>query len=343
MKIETLCSAAKIFIGLINIRLTKKRIPFFVSLQVTKLCNLQCSHCFADLSALKEITDFTTEQWKEIIDELYTLGTRWVRIQGGEPLIRNDIGELINYIKDKGMVCEMVTNGLFVKKKISSLTRLDSLCISLDGDRKTNDRMRGEGVYDKVVESIKLAKSYGMKIRVHGVLTRHSVNSLGHIANLCRNIGVQFNVAYFSLDDAKQTEDIVLNREEIKDYYRRYLALKKDGYPVSSSYSFINQILNWPQDKNATLDSGDFKLLNRLKLIRCLAGHNACFIDSDGSLYTCPKRWGKGINISGGIRKAWDAAKDLDCISCWTYGDNEAYAIMGFQPSAIWNSFTYFK
>ena len=140
MNLNTYYSALAIFTQLVRLKLTGRRVPFFVSLQVTKFCDLQCSYCFAELETLRGTSDFTTEQWKGIIDELHVLGTRWIWLQGGEPLIRNDIGELIDYIKSKGMVCELVTNGTQLKRKINSLIHLDSLCISLDGDRDANDR-----------------------------------------------------------------------------------------------------------------------------------------------------------------------------------------------------------
>lgn len=342
MNLDTIKSSAAIFAKLCVSKITQKRIPLFVSLQITKLCNLRCSYCFAELDSLKSVSDFTTDQWKDIIDNLYMLGTRWVRIQGGEPLIRNDIGELINYIKDKGMICELGTNGTLIKKRIDSLIRLDSLCISLDGDREANDMCRGNGVYDKVVESIKLAKSRGIKVRVHAVLARHSSHSLEHLAKLCREIGVKFNVAYFCLDEAKVVKELALTPLEIKDYYKKYRTLKKEGYPIASSYTFINDILKWPLHKGGTLFHKDFNLLKKIGLTRCLAGRCACFIDSDGNLYPCPKRWKRGINISQGIQIAWNACKDLSCISCWAYGDNEAFAIMSLRPSTIWNVFAYF-
>lgn len=341
MNLKTFRTLVAIFIKLIISKATKKRIPIFVSLQITKMCNLRCSYCFADLDSLRSIPDFTTAEWKEIIDELYKLGTRWIRIQGGEPLIRDDIGELIDYVKDVGMICELVTNGLLTKQRLEDLKHLDSLCISLDGDREANDMIRGKGVYDRVVESIRLAKSYGLRIRIHGVLTRYTVNSLENIAELCRDIGVQFNIAYYSLDGDKEANGIDLSCKDLKEYYKRYLLLKKDGYPIASSYTYINHILNWPKEMDLTLYRKDFKLLRKLKLIHCLAGRTACFVDSDGGLYACPKRWKKGINISQGIQKAWDAIKDLDCISCWAYGDNDAYAIMDLNLPALWNVFTY--
>ena len=79
----------------------KKRVPLIVNYQVTTLCNLRCIYCYADLHSPKEERDLSTAEIFREIDELYGLGTRWIRLMGGEPLMRDDIGAIIDYIKKK--------------------------------------------------------------------------------------------------------------------------------------------------------------------------------------------------------------------------------------------------
>ena len=86
-----------------------------VNLLVTKFCNLSCFYCYAeDILNKKDVEEFSLENLKDIIDQAYDAGCRWINILGGEPLLRNDIEELIDYIHQKGMFIEMTTNGYYV-------------------------------------------------------------------------------------------------------------------------------------------------------------------------------------------------------------------------------------
>ena len=74
-----------------------------VSLNVTNRCNLACSYCYGDYPK-REARDFTTKELLDLIEEFRSMGTRAIYISGGEPLLRNDIEEIIGAIKDKNML-----------------------------------------------------------------------------------------------------------------------------------------------------------------------------------------------------------------------------------------------
>ena len=91
---------SKVFAGLLKANLNKKHIPFMLELQVTRACNLSCDYCYADLENLYD-KDYSLQDIKDIIDEFHSMGTRVVRLLGGEPLARKDIGEIIRYLRSK--------------------------------------------------------------------------------------------------------------------------------------------------------------------------------------------------------------------------------------------------
>ena len=76
---------AKVFSSLLKANLLNKHIPFMLEFQVTKACNLTCNYCYADLENLYD-KDYSLQQLKDIVDEFYDMGTRVVRILGGEPM-----------------------------------------------------------------------------------------------------------------------------------------------------------------------------------------------------------------------------------------------------------------
>jgi len=88
---------------------------FSVSWGLTTSCNYKCSYCYRytqDKTVSLEIA-------KKITDRLYTWSCRKISLAGGEPLLwhsKEKVAELVNYIKHKGMITEIITNGFFFKK-----------------------------------------------------------------------------------------------------------------------------------------------------------------------------------------------------------------------------------
>ena len=123
-------SGRKSLAKLVKAKVTGRRIPVRVCLLVTKYCNLTCFFCYAeDILNSKAVQEYSLDNIKNIVDQLYKAECRQIPIVGGEPLIRDDIGEIIDYIHNKGIFVEMTTNGYFVKKRIEALKKVDHLCI----------------------------------------------------------------------------------------------------------------------------------------------------------------------------------------------------------------------
>ncbi len=189
-----LISGGHVIISLLKYKILKKPFPLCVHLQITKRCNLRCIYCYADPENLTNVPDLEYLEYTRLIDELARMGTRWIRFLGGEPLLRNDIGEMIDYAKNKGIITEMNTNGYFMKTKGQAIKNLDSLVVSIDGTRETNDQCRGQGSYDKAIEAIEIAKDLGMSVRLHGCLSKyHELEDIDHLAHLAIKYGMAFN------------------------------------------------------------------------------------------------------------------------------------------------------
>ena len=105
--------------------------PFLstASIYPTHRCNLRCLYCSSPYMKTPELT---TGQWCAIVRELAGLGCRRVTILGGEPLLRRDVGDIIQAVKDHGMRCVLTSNGLLVARRLEALKPLDTLVLSLD-------------------------------------------------------------------------------------------------------------------------------------------------------------------------------------------------------------------
>ncbi|MFN3377969.1 MAG: radical SAM protein [Runella zeae] len=133
--------------------------PVLCNYYVTYRCNATCSFC--DIWE-RPSPYITLENAKSIFTALKKLGGQVVDFTGGEPLLHRQIDELLREAKKAGLITTITTNGLLYPKYASRLRGLvDMLHFSLDSpNRDEHDQSRGVKCFDKVMESIQIAKSY---------------------------------------------------------------------------------------------------------------------------------------------------------------------------------------
>jgi len=133
--------------------------PDRVDVRFTLRCNLRCRHCF-NWSCISE--ELNTDIWKEMIIKLKKwLGPFFLIIGGGEPLIRNDLIELINFSYKLKIATALNTNGTLIDKYMADKlveSSLNMISISIDGFELTHNFLRGEGTYKKAINAINYLK-----------------------------------------------------------------------------------------------------------------------------------------------------------------------------------------
>ncbi|MBW2984364.1 radical SAM protein [Candidatus Woesearchaeota archaeon] len=125
--------------------------------ELTNKCNLNCKWC--GVKKGKDVLSFD-----KIVSIIGKNKPRFVEFTGGEPLLRKDVFELIDYCKSKGIYVSINTNGTLINDKIAKKLNADLIRISVDGTEKTNDKIRGEGSFKKTLNGIKSLKKYNKKI-----------------------------------------------------------------------------------------------------------------------------------------------------------------------------------
>ncbi len=143
-----------------SVRIENRSVLF----EVTRRCNLHCMHCC--VSADRE-TDYEMSFDKIIIalNKIICWNPRQISITGGEPLIREDIFEILKYLNKRynGRLT-LSTNGTLINEKnVENLIRcLDQIDISIDGvDEETCSRIRGKGIFDRIVRTVRLLHKKG--------------------------------------------------------------------------------------------------------------------------------------------------------------------------------------
>jgi mycofactocin biosynthetic radical S-adenosylmethionine protein MftC len=124
--------------------------PICLTWELTYACNLQCVHCLSS-SGQRDPRELTTAEAKRVLDELHDLQVFYINIGGGEPMVRRDFFELVQYSIARDIGVKFSTNGTFIDaekaRRLAAMEYLD-IQISLDGiDASTNDAVRGGGSY----------------------------------------------------------------------------------------------------------------------------------------------------------------------------------------------------
>ncbi|OGH00930.1 MAG: hypothetical protein A2557_07570 [Candidatus Lambdaproteobacteria bacterium RIFOXYD2_FULL_56_26] len=333
---KTLWARGQYFLSLLKVRLLKQDVPVICVLVVNNKCNFDCKYCFGDYYNRRSEVDYSTEELKDLIDQLYTLGNRYLNIHGGETLLRKDVGEIVDYIKSKGIYCCLITNGALLRKKIDEVRQVDNITISLDGTKEHNDINRGAGAYDAAMDGIKAAQEAGIPVRVSATLTAHSYQDIGYLSELAKemNFSLFFSILFKPLPRAKDCE---MSNEQIAWSMDEILRYKKLGYPVFTSEMALNFAKAWPYSQNDVhfMREEDVKKLDGFKPIKCFYGSIKFTIEADGRVYPC-FLWTDDFDALNwkevGVKKAIEhVRKTNDCVSCPALSQNDHNLLLGLN------------
>jgi mycofactocin biosynthetic radical S-adenosylmethionine protein MftC len=272
--------------------------PICLTWELTYACNLACVHCLSS-SGQRDDRELTTAEAKRVLDELRDLQVFYINIGGGEPMIRRDFFELVEYATAQGIGVKFSTNGAFIDaeraRRLASMDYLD-IQISLDGiDAATNDAVRGEGSYATAIqamENLRAANFGPFKISI--VVTRHNVDQLDGFKALADHYGAQLRVTRLrpSGRGADTWGELHPTNAQQRQIYQWLLA---HGDNVLTGDSFFHL--------NALGES-----LPGLNM--CGAGRVVCLIDPIGDVYACPfvihDQFKAGsVRDDGGFAKVW--------------------------------------
>ena len=169
---------------------------------ITRKCNLQCVHCYNDSGMGKTFNDISTADAKAVIDDLAGFGVPSILFSGGEPLMRHDLFELIEYAVGKGLRTVISTNGTLIGvDKAREIKRLgvSYVGISLDGIGPINDKFRGvSGAFERAVQGIRNCQNAGVRVGLRLTLTRRNVQDVEGLFGFFEAEGVE-RVCFYHL------------------------------------------------------------------------------------------------------------------------------------------------
>src|SRR6185312_13579370 len=130
--------------------------PICLTWELTYACNLACVHCLSS-SGRRDSRELSTAQCRAVIDELERMRVFYVNIGGGEPTVRPDFWDLVDYATAHHVGVKFSTNGVRITPDVAErLAASDyvDVQISLDGaTAEVNDAVRGPGSFDTAVRA----------------------------------------------------------------------------------------------------------------------------------------------------------------------------------------------
>jgi len=184
-------------ISYILCRLRGQVLPQTVFLVPSYRCQCNCDPCYADVKGRNNVNEMTTEELKAEIDQVKALGAIHINFTGGEPLLREDIVDLVGHAHDIGLITRISTNGdLLSRERVAELSRagLNQCGIAIDdADRDMHDRKRGlPGIFDRAVQGFRFLHECGIESRLMAYATHNNMpQGLKSILDLGKQLRVK--------------------------------------------------------------------------------------------------------------------------------------------------------
>jgi radical SAM protein with 4Fe4S-binding SPASM domain len=258
---------------------------------LTGNCNLRCKHCYRTEGNVEPLT---TDDVKGIIDQFIVLRDKYnndhnirkrghINLTGGEPFIRKDIAEIINYIhsNNKSLTYGILSNGSFINDEVIALlkaTDVSFIQLSIDGERNTHDELRAPGDYNRVMAVAKKLTSAGIRVYISFTANAKNYTQLPTIAKECRKnkITALWSDRIVPIGNAEELQDLIITKALLPDYVAN---LKK------ARGSELTQRLHKKTDiqiKRALQFIG-----SNQPIYECSAGKSLIVVDELGNIMPC--------------------------------------------------------
>lgn len=266
---------------------SEKHIPLIISWNVTRKCNLKCSHCYINASSesqkVKSTDELTTEQAKNLMDQIAEVSCPMLILSGGEPLLREDIFELIRYGTKKGIKMAMGSNGAFIDPKVAEKLKeagIKTVSISLDSaNPDKHDEFRGvKGSWQKAINAIKALKESGILVQVNTTLTQDNYDEIDDIMTLAEKMGVENFHLFFLVPTGRGRKITDVSPAMYERMIKENLA-KTSRHRLNVRHSCAPQFMRIAKDMNIDM---------RQWIRGCIAGLYYCRIFPNGEVTPCP-------------------------------------------------------
>src|ERR1700690_17218 len=164
--------------------------PLEVHFSVTNSCFLRCGHCYMD-SGGKDANELSTRDFHRAVDLLAGMGVFHMALGGGEALERHDFFELAAYVRSRGIVPNLTTNGFLMTNEIAAQCRMfGQVNVSIDGLDSPGETGRDPAALAAAVRAVDLLLEAGVKVGLNCVVTRRNFDQLAGVLSFAGERGL---------------------------------------------------------------------------------------------------------------------------------------------------------
>ncbi len=275
--------------------------PFIVFWELTRACMLACKHCRAKAIRKRHPDELTTEECFKVIDQLSKFERKPLIIfTGGDPLMRDDVVDIVSYAYDKGFRTAIAFSGTdkATKSKLEELrdAGIARIAISIDGSNpEVHDGFRGvKGTFEMSMRIIENAKEVGLPFQINTTVTKENIDDLPNIAKLCIDVGATMWDVFFVVPTGRARVELMPEPQEFEDILCwLYDVSRKTGLNVKSSAATHLRRIELMRDRGEMPKVGElyYKLKESLKELP----------EGEGKKIVAG---GYGRSMSDGIRRA---------------------------------------
>ncbi len=166
--------------------------------EITSKCNMFCRHCCANALSKINFNEWVFSNEKLIkrrLNEMISFGIKEFYISGGEPLLVENIFDIINFLKRKKAIVSIATNGYCLNEKaIKKFSKygVNLLHISLDGHlSEIHNALRRGNFFERIVKNLAIVKKYKIPLRIGCIIWRENENFLEEMVKFCLNLEIK--------------------------------------------------------------------------------------------------------------------------------------------------------
>jgi MoaA/NifB/PqqE/SkfB family radical SAM enzyme len=300
--------------------------PIWILINVTGRCPYGCVYC--NLPDEAEM-DMPAQVFYRLIDDCVKLGIKFITLTGGESLLRNDIGDLIDYIYRKhNFDLRISTGGVRSEEKLELLKKVDLVNLSFDGPPEVHDLQRFKGSFEIFERNIDFLRKNKIRFRAISVLTNKNMGHVDFILDYAQKH--KFDVFFQPLSNTyffrgNIPEALVLSEEDRRRTARLLLKYKRKYKSLANSRFMLRHLLSENRSH-----------------YRCYAQGFFIYAHYNGDIYHC---WVNPVDPLGNIkirpleeilgkRFAFDPA----FCDCTSYSCVEKNYLADYFPYSCWDS-----
>ncbi|MEN6616573.1 MAG: radical SAM protein [Syntrophorhabdus sp.] len=292
---------------------------FFVQMHITERCNLACTHCYQEGRSMRELSfDDIKKAVKHIADTIDAWSDTYdipfapsFNVTGGEPLLRDDLGDILRVISDQGFDIFLLTNGILIDGPIAEMLAgvpIRGVQVSLEGPEDIHDIIRGKGSFSSALRGVHHLLDAGTIVTLNMTLSELNAEHLPELITLAEDLGVQ-RIGFSRLVPYGRGFSLVgkmLDKTRLERIYRNVLSYRSPSLEIATGDPVAAQL--------RAGDDIDLKP-DAHPLGGCAAGISGITILPDGTLTPC-RRLGKPIGniMTDSLREVWANSDILNAL-----------------------------